>query len=138
MSGPPSCAAHLLTSSQAQNLNPEAEEALRSAKSMLPLGSSSMSDPSASGKMMLLKQMLDLLERNTDEKIVLVSNYTSTLDSLDKLCSRYKWSTLRLDGSTPQKDRQDLVDRFNRSSQKDAFVFLLSAKAGGVGLNLIG
>ncbi len=30
------------------------------------------------------------------------------------------------------------MDAFNRKSQKDSFVFLLSAKAGGVGLNLIG
>lgn len=105
---------------------------------MVPFGSASMSDPSISGKMLLLKNMLELLQRNTDEKVVLVSNYTSTLDSLDKLCNRYKWSTLRLDGSTAQKDRQDLVDRFNRSSQRESFVFLLSAKAGGVGLNLIG
>jgi DNA repair and recombination protein RAD54B len=48
------------------------------------------------------------------------------------------YTFLRLDGSTPASKRQDLVDRFNRSPPSNAFVFLLSAKAGGVGLNLIG
>lgn len=43
----------------------------------------------------------------------------------------------QLDGNTPIKRRQELVDRFNRPDAKE-IVFLLSSKAGGVGLNLIG
>ncbi|KAF3481235.1 DNA repair and recombination protein RAD54 [Arthroderma uncinatum] len=45
---------------------------------------------------------------------------------------------LRLDGSTPATKRQALVDDFNRSQPSSCFAFLLSAKAGGTGLNLIG
>lgn len=40
--------------------------------------------------------------------------------------------------STAQAKRQDMVDRFNRASQTQSFVFLLSSKSGGAGLNLIG
>jgi DNA repair and recombination protein RAD54B len=78
--------------------------------------------------------------RNLDvpEKVVVVSNWTSTLDIIQGLCKNRKYQYLRLDGSTPQKQRQELVDTFNREGPERSFVFLLSAKAGGVGLNLIG
>ena len=47
---------------------------------------------------------------------------------------------LRLDGQIPVSKRQPLVDRFNSSQggEDQETVFLLSSKAGGVGLNLIG
>jgi DNA repair and recombination protein RAD54B len=45
---------------------------------------------------------------------------------------------LRLDGSTPAQKRQALVEDFNRLPSNLCFAFLLSAKAGGTGLNLIG
>jgi DNA repair and recombination protein RAD54B len=74
----------------------------------------------------------------TKEKIVIVSNYTTTLDMIERLLTSLSYTYLRLDGSTPVAKRQPLVERFNRSDQKTAFAFLLSAKSGGVGLNLIG
>lgn len=46
-------------------------------------------------------------------------------------------TTCRLDGSTPTAQRTNIVERFNRS-YSNVFVFLLSSKAGGVGLNLTG
>lgn len=67
-----------------------------------------------------------------------MSSWTTTLNLIQDLCIRHRYDFLRLDGSTPQKQRQDLVDRFNRGPIQDSMVFLLSAKAGGVGLNLIG
>ncbi|RXG73432.1 DNA repair and recombination protein RAD54B [Armadillidium vulgare] len=56
---------------------------------------------------------------------------------LENLCKRYSYAFLRLDGSTPSSKRQNIVDRFNSPYCKE-LVFLLSSKAGGVGLNLIG
>lgn len=44
----------------------------------------------------------------------------------------------QLFSSTKAEDRQQLVDQFNRSSQDHTFVFLLSTKAGGTGLNIVG
>lgn len=76
--------------------------------------------------------------RARDEKIVVVSNWTTTLDLIQALCVKRRYNFLRLDGSTPAKQRHDLVDQFNNRTVSDSMVFLLSAKAGGVGLNLIG
>ena len=82
--------------------------------------------------------MLHAVHTTTDEKVVIVSNFTSTLNVIQEVCIAKKYPYLRLDGSTAQKQRLQLVDQFNRTGQKANFVFLLSAKAGGVGLNLIG
>ncbi|MCJ1468794.1 helicase [Pseudocyphellaria aurata] len=92
----------------------------------------------ASTKIRALDQLLHTIRTTTTEKVVLVSNYTSTLDLLATLLTSLSYSYLRLDGSTPSVKRQDLVDNFNRSSAAACFAFLLSAKSGGAGLNLIG
>ncbi|KAH9827742.1 DNA repair and recombination protein RAD54B-like [Teratosphaeria destructans] len=94
--------------------------------------------PGASGKLQVLDSLLHTIRTTTDDKVVLVSNYTSTMDILANLMNSLSYKYLRLDGSTPTNKRQELVDRFNRSPVSNSFVFLLSAKAGGVGLNLIG
>ena len=94
--------------------------------------------PGASGKLQVLDSLLHHLYLTGSEKVVLVSNYTSTLDILGNLLNSLSYSFLRLDGSVPTAKRQTLVDRFNRSSSHSCFAFLLSAKAGGMGLNLIG
>lgn len=89
-----------------------------------------------SGKLKVLSHLLAQIHRQ-GERVVLVSNYTQTLDLLQKLCENRSYEFLRLDGKTPTNKRQSLVDRFNDKYCK-VFVFLLSSKAGGVGLNLIG
>lgn len=92
----------------------------------------------ASSKMRVLDGMLKQLSTNTQEKIVLVSNYTSTLDLLATHLASLGLPYLRIDGKTPNAKRQDLVDTFNRTSSANYFAFLLSAKSGGAGINLIG
>lgn len=94
--------------------------------------------PASSGKIRVLDQLLHNLRTKTSEKVILVSNYTSTLTLLANLLSSLDLPFLRLDGSTPSSKRQSLVDDFNTSSASSCFAFLLSAKAGGTGLNLIG
>lgn len=84
-----------------------------------------------SGKLLFLEEFLSRVYAKTDEKIVLVSSFTQTLDVLQNLLSSKGFSFLRLDGSTPMKKRQMMVDSFNREDQKTSFVFLLSAKSGG-------
>nr|XP_018681955.1 PREDICTED: DNA repair and recombination protein RAD54 isoform X2 [Musa acuminata subsp. malaccensis] len=90
-----------------------------------------------SGKMHVLARLLGQLRKNTDDRVVLVSNYTQTLDLFAQLCRERRYPFLRLDGTTSIGKRQKLVNRFNDPS-KDEFLFLLSSKAGGCGLNLIG
>ena len=92
----------------------------------------------SSAKLRVLDQLMHKLSTETSEKIVLVSNYTSTLDIIEALVISLGHGHVRLDGSTPSNKRQDIVDTFNRSPASQCFAFLLSAKSGGVGLNLIG
>lgn len=94
--------------------------------------------PGASGKLQVLDSLLHRIRTTTREKVVIVSHYTATLDMLQTFFNSLSYSTLRLDGSTPQSKRQELVDRFNRQDAEQSFAFLLSAKSGGVGINLIG
>lgn len=93
--------------------------------------------PEHSGKTLLLMGILKEMRRTTNDKIVIVSNYTQTLDFLAVLCDQRKYAYLRLDGTTPLAQRQKLVDKFNDQSDPH-FVFFLSSKAGGCGLNLVG
>ncbi|XP_006209749.2 DNA repair and recombination protein RAD54B isoform X2 [Vicugna pacos] len=91
-----------------------------------------------SGKLQVLSKLLAAVhELRPAEKVVLVSNYTKTLDILQEVCKRYGYACTRLDGQTPISQRQQIVDGFNSKYSSD-FIFLLSSKAGGVGLNLIG
>ena len=90
-----------------------------------------------SGKLATLACILLEMVATTDEKAVLVSLSTSTLDMLAMLCDKHNISHCRLDGSTPPATRQGIVDQFNSVSSTTR-VFLLSSKAGGIGLNLIG
>jgi DNA repair and recombination RAD54-like protein len=90
-----------------------------------------------SGKMQVLDRMLARIRADTDDKIVLISNYTQTLDLFDRLCRARGYGSLRLDGTMTVNKRQKLVDKFNDPEGQE-FVFLLSSKAGGCGLNLVG
>jgi DNA repair and recombination protein RAD54B len=125
----------LLTKSTTEDGKPSAN--IAALLSSLPPGSLKTS-PAASAKLQVLDSLLHQLHTTTKEKIVLVSNYTSTLDILGNLLSSLGYAFLRLDGSTPASKRQDLVDRFNNTPPSVCFAFLLSAKAGGAGINLIG
>jgi DNA repair and recombination protein RAD54 and RAD54-like protein len=93
--------------------------------------------PWYSGKMQVLDRMLARIRADTNDKIVLISNYTQTLDLFEKLCRHRGYGSLRLDGTMNVNKRQKLVDKFN-NPEGEEFVFLLSSKAGGCGLNLIG
>ncbi|DBA95427.1 TPA: DNA-dependent ATPase protein rad54 [Trebouxia sp. C0006] len=90
-----------------------------------------------SGKFALMARMLAVLRTETNDRIVIVSNYTQTLDLFSNLCRERQYPFVRLDGSTSINKRQKLVKNFN-DPQQNQFVFLLSSKAGGCGLNLIG
>ncbi|KAL7716675.1 DNA repair and recombination protein RAD54B [Entamoeba marina] len=84
-----------------------------------------------SNKFLVTIRCIKSITSNTQEKVVIVSNYTKTLDVFEKFFSTHKQlnvNYLRLDGKTTQLQRDN--SKFN--------VLLLSSKAGGVGLNLIG
>ena len=91
-----------------------------------------------SGKLKFLLQLLSKLRSDTEEKVVIVSNFTQTLDLIQGAVSSSGWAWLRLDGQTSTTMRQTIVDKFNRGSAQSSFIFLLSSKSGGCGLNLVG
>lgn len=96
---------------------------------------STLANRTAGSKINVLVPLL-LEFQKAGEKCVLVSNFTQTLDLLERVLLKLNISYLRLDGSTPLNTRDGLVNTFNKQQTHRAF--LLSAKAGGVGLNLIG
>ncbi|KAM0787868.1 hypothetical protein ACM66B_003920 [Microbotryomycetes sp. NB124-2] len=94
-------------------------------------------DTALSGKMALLERFLIKMRAETNDKIVLISNFTQTLDWIARMLSQSRFGFLRLDGTMQTTKRQKLVDKFNDPDGKET-VFLLSSKAGGCGINLIG
>jgi len=95
---------------------------------------------SLSGKLVVLDALLQQIrERCPEDKVVIVSNFTSALSVIETLVLQPRnLAFSRLDGTTDTQNRQALVDSFNRASPENNFCFLLSSKAGGVGLNLVG
>ncbi|XP_061540195.1 chromodomain-helicase-DNA-binding protein 1-like [Phycodurus eques] len=86
----------------------------------------------ASGKLCLLDNMLAYLQQG-GHRVLLFSQMTRMLDILQDYMEYRGFSYERLDGSVRGEERNLAVKHF---SSKDVFVFLLSTKAGGVGLNL--
>ncbi|XP_015917010.2 DNA repair and recombination protein RAD54-like [Parasteatoda tepidariorum] len=93
--------------------------------------------PELSGKMKVLDGILAVVKTTTNDKVVLVSNYTQTLDMFEKLCQLRNYTFVRLDGTMTVKKRGKIVENFN-DPNNNLFIFMLSSKAGGCGLNLIG
>ena len=75
-------------------------------------------------------EMQALVEQK--EKVIIFSQFTSMLKIIKDWLKEEKIKTFYLDGAT--NGRQDLVDEFEKSAEG---VFLISLKAGGVGLNLV-
>ncbi|KAL8422641.1 hypothetical protein RB596_003076 [Gaeumannomyces avenae] len=89
-----------------------------------------------SGKMQVVKALLHMWKR-FGHKTLLFSQGTQMLDIMEAFVRRQDGIRyLRMDGRTPIKDRQTLVDQFNNTPELD--VFLLTTKVGGLGVNLTG
>ena len=68
-------------------------------------------------------------------KVLIFSQMTKMLNLLEEYCVYRKWRHLRLDGSTAIADRREMVASFQKPGS-DVFLFLLSTRAGGLGINL--
>ena len=90
---------------------------------------------------LLLQSLKGINEKNRSvnngnyQRVVIVSGYSDQLDDADKLCKREGLTTTRLDGSVDKDKRSEMVRNFNTGNVD---VMLLSVRAGGAGLNLIG
>ncbi|KAL5010230.1 hypothetical protein ScPMuIL_012535 [Solemya velum] len=88
---------------------------------------------SESAKFRVLDDMLETMKSNGD-RVLLFSQFTMMMDIMEVYLKERGYSFCRLDGSTPVQERQKLIDDYN--TNKDIFVFMLSTKAGGMGINL--
>lgn len=93
---------------------------------------------SSSGKINFFELLISSIREATDEKVVVVSGSTKMLDMCQQSVANMRMPWVRLDGDTPQEKRQGTVNLFNRCDRSRVFVFLLSVRSGGVGLNLTG
>ena len=87
------------------------------------------------GKLQTLDKLLSDLKQN-QHRCLIFTQMTKMLDILESFLNYHNYTYLRLDGSTPVVQRQLLMERFN--SDNKIFVFILSTRAGGIGVNLTG
>ncbi|OII73704.1 SWI SNF2 like ATPase [Cryptosporidium ubiquitum] len=88
----------------------------------------------ASGKMVLLHKLLPKLF-SQGSRVLLFSQMTRLLDIIDDYLRWCGYPYCRIDGSTPGIERQERIDIFNKEGS-DKIIFLLSTRAGGIGINL--
>jgi SWI/SNF-related matrix-associated actin-dependent regulator of chromatin subfamily A member 5 len=87
-----------------------------------------------SGKLLMLDRMLPPL-RADGHRVLIFSQFTSMLDILEDYCELRDYPFVRLDGETNRVKRRLDVRRFN-APNSPLFIFLISTRAGGLGLNL--
>lgn len=85
------------------------------------------------GKMMVLDPLLRKL-KSEGHKCLIYSQFTRVLDILEDYCGKTSYKFVRLDGQSALADRRDIVAEWQ--ANEELFIFLLSTRAGGVGLNL--
>ncbi|KAE8590903.1 hypothetical protein XENTR_v10018247 [Xenopus tropicalis] len=87
----------------------------------------------SSGKFLLLDRLLPEMKKR-GHKVLIFSQMTMMLDILMDYCYYKKFNFCRLDGSMSYSDREENMRKFN--TEPDVFIFLVSTRAGGLGINL--
>ncbi|XP_073261735.1 protein PHOTOPERIOD-INDEPENDENT EARLY FLOWERING 1 isoform X3 [Populus alba] len=85
-----------------------------------------------------LQELAILLRKLKSEghRVLIFTQMTKMLDILEVFMNLYGYTYMRLDGSTQPEERQTLMQRFNTNPK--IFIFILSTRSGGVGINLVG
>uniref|UniRef100_A0A0A9XJ64 Lymphoid-specific helicase n=2 Tax=Lygus hesperus TaxID=30085 RepID=A0A0A9XJ64_LYGHE len=89
----------------------------------------------SSGKMTILDGLLKRLKAR-GHRVLIFSTYTAMLDIIEEYMGMCDYEYRRLDGNTDIEDRRTYMREFN--TDPDIFAFLLSTRAGGLGINLTG
>ncbi|GAA5902083.1 hypothetical protein JCM5296_006600 [Sporobolomyces johnsonii] len=87
-----------------------------------------------SGKMVLLDKLLARLKQD-GHRVLVFSQMVRMLDILSDFCAMRGYLYQRLDGTVPSEVRRKAIEHYNAPGSPD-FVFLLSTRAGGLGINL--
>lgn len=87
-----------------------------------------------SGKMKLIDRLLPKLKEN-DSQVLIFSQMTTMLDILEDYCNFRNFKFCRLDGTTDIYEREKMMAKFTKPGST-YFIFLLSTRAGGLGINL--
>lgn len=87
------------------------------------------------GKMIVLDKLLKRLKEK-GSRVLIFSQMSRLLDILEDYCFFRDYEYCRIDGSTSHEERIEAIDDFNRPDS-DKFVFLLTTRAGGLGINLV-
>merc|ERR1712013_482509 len=85
----------------------------------------------------IVEEISRLVKKKEEEKIIVVSQWTSMLELIKAHLSKLKIKVAEISGKILVKHRGDIVDNFNQKD-RGAQLMLLSLGAGGVGLNLVG
>lgn len=88
-----------------------------------------------SGKMQLLDQLLERL-LNDKHKVLIFSQFTGILDLIQTRLESDGISTSRIDGNFSIDERNTEIEKFSHHGIESSKVFLISTRAGGLGLNL--
>ena len=86
------------------------------------------------GKNSKLDMLINIIKENNDRKILVFSQFTKVLNLIGNRLESENISFSYIDGKTDAKKRLQLVEEFNNTDKNR--VFLISLKAGGIGLNL--
>ncbi len=89
-----------------------------------------------SGKFLILDKMLDKFVTKGDSKVLVFSQFTSVLNIVEDYLNWRQFEFLRIDGGTSLEDRIGFMEEFQQPDTKKK-IFLLSTRAGGLGINLI-
>lgn len=87
------------------------------------------------GKMIVLDKLLKK-KKEAGSRVLIFSQMSRLLDILEDYCYFRDYEYCRIDGTTSHEDRIDAIDEFNKPSS-DKFIFLLTTRAGGLGINLV-
>ncbi|MEI6212347.1 MAG: DEAD/DEAH box helicase, partial [bacterium] len=90
-------------------------------------------NPAYSSKLEKLAELLRQIADEQDRKVLVFSEWTTMLNLIEPLLQTCGLEHVRLDGSIPQRKRQDLVNRFQKDPACRVF---LTTNAGATGLNL--
>ncbi|KAK4600631.1 hypothetical protein RGQ29_010329 [Quercus rubra] len=107
-----------------EGVEPDIEDTKESFKQLLE----------SSGKLRLLDKMMVKLKEQ-GHRVLIYSQFQHMLDLLEDYCTYKRWHYERIDGKVGGAERQIRIDRFN-AKNSSRFCFLLSTRAGGLGINL--